>query len=91
MKSMYAPNGLKALEMFLESDKVDLILMDIKMPVMDGFEATRQIRKHHNAVPIIAQSAYVLERDELTKHFTDILPKPILRDDLRKVINRYIN
>jgi signal transduction histidine kinase len=91
MKSMYAPNGLKALEMFLESDKVDLILMDIKMPVMDGFEATRQIRKHHHAVPIIAQSAYVLERDELTKHFTDILPKPILRDDLRKVINKYIN
>lgn len=91
IKSIFASNGKEVLELFFKTKKIDLILMDIKMPIMDGFEATRRLREHDKDVPVIAQSAYVLEKDNLTKHFTDILPKPILRDDLIKMIEKYID
>lgn len=91
INSLYASTGKEALDLFRESPHIDLILMDIKMPIMDGFEATRMIREDHKTLPIIAQSAYVLEKEELSKHFTDILPKPILREELKKIIHKYLN
>ncbi len=58
-----ASNGEEAVEMFRSQHDIDLVLMDIKMPVMDGYEATRQIRKIDPSVPIIAQTAYALTGD----------------------------
>ncbi len=55
-------NGQKVLEL-LEKDYFDILLMDINMPVMDGLEATRLIRKSGNAIPIIAQTAYAYQND----------------------------
>ena len=58
----------------------DLILMDIKMPVMDGFEATRRIRTLSKTIPIIALTAFAFEREkEIAKQceFTDYVVKPI--------------
>ena len=57
-----ADNGAEALEI-LEKQQFDLILMDLQMPVMDGFEATRRIRKDNSELPIIALSAAVMETD----------------------------
>ena len=58
-----AKTGLEALALFKENE-VDLILMDIKMPVMDGYEATAEIRKVSASVPIIAVTAYAFAQDE---------------------------
>lgn len=55
-------NGQKVLDL-LEKDYFDILLMDINMPVMDGLEATRIIRKSGNAIPIIAQTAYAYQND----------------------------
>ena len=55
-------NGQKVLDL-LEKVYFDILLMDINMPVMDGLEATRLIRKSGNAIPIIAQTAYAYQND----------------------------
>jgi PAS domain S-box-containing protein len=58
----HAWNGRDAVEYFT-NNKVDLVIMDIKMPEMDGYEATRQIKKISNKIPIIAQTAYAMADD----------------------------
>jgi PAS domain S-box-containing protein len=77
---LHASNGIQAIELCRSINKIDLVLMDIKMPEMDGFEATRQIRLFNHKVPIIAQTAFVLEQ-ELKKCIdsgcNDHITKPI--------------
>jgi signal transduction histidine kinase/CheY-like chemotaxis protein len=58
---LHASNGVQAVELCKSISKIDLVLMDIKMPEMDGFEATRQIRTFNDKVPIIAQTAFISE------------------------------
>jgi signal transduction histidine kinase/CheY-like chemotaxis protein len=58
---LHASNGIQAVELCKSINKIDLVLMDIKMPEMDGFEATRQIREFNRKIPIIAQTALVLD------------------------------
>ena len=77
-----------ASDMF-ETYHPDLILMDIKMPVMDGFEATRRIRTLSKTIPIIALTAFAFEREkEIAKQceFTDYVVKPIDIKELKKLI-----
>lgn len=77
---LHARNGIQAVELCRSINKIDLVLMDIKMPEMDGFEATSQIRKFNTKLPIIAQTAFVLE-SELEKcrevGCNDWITKPI--------------
>jgi signal transduction histidine kinase/CheY-like chemotaxis protein len=63
VKLIHARNGLQAIELCKSINQIDLVLMDIKMPEMDGFEATRQIRKFNLNIPIIAQTAFVDEAE----------------------------
>ncbi|ASB51163.1 response regulator [Alkalitalea saponilacus] len=76
-----ATNGQEAIDMTLnQSSSIDLILMDIKMPFMDGFEATNTIRQHGLNIPIIAQTAYATEFDKkriLQAGFDGYISKPI--------------
>jgi CheY-like chemotaxis protein len=77
-----AVNGVEAVEA-CRSNRFDLILMDIKMPVMDGHEATRQIRKFRPNLPIIAQTAYSALSDKtkaLESGCNDFISKPIQHD-----------
>ena len=74
-----ARNGQEAVEL-AESEKPDLILMDIKMPVMDGLEATRQIKASMPDLPIIALTANAFDSDRhqaFEAGCNDFLPKPI--------------
>jgi signal transduction histidine kinase/CHASE3 domain sensor protein/CheY-like chemotaxis protein len=90
---LYAEDGLKAVEIFRKNNDIDLILMDMKMPVMDGYESTRLIRKLSNKTVIIAQTAFALEGDEekaIKAGCNHYLTKPINRAALLALIQQYI-
>jgi PAS domain S-box-containing protein len=91
-----AENGQVAIEM-QKNNNYDLILMDIQMPVMDGFEATRLIRAEKAAksqVPIIALTANATKRDIdkcIAEGMNDCLTKPFTQEDLFIVLNKHLN
>lgn len=90
---LYAVNGKQAVEMFCRYQP-DLVLMDIKMPVMDGFTATLEIRKYSKKVPVIALTAFAFEKEkEKAKEcdFTDYLVKPVDIPLLKYKIKHYLN
>lgn len=90
---LYAVNGRQAIDMYCKYNP-DLILMDIKMPVMDGFSATQEIRKISSEVPILALTAFAFEKEkEQAKkcNFTDYLVKPIDIPLLKYKIKYYLN
>ena len=89
-----AVNGKEAVEIYCgNADSYDLILMDIQMPEMDGYEATRQIRKYAKNVPIIAMTANAFREDVercLEAGMNDHLAKPIEVDKLLDTLERYL-
>lgn len=90
---LHAENGKEAVELFAGNPGINLILMDIKMPVMDGYEATRQIKKINGHVPIIAQTAYALPADQKQAREAGCnahLSKPVSRPILIETIQKYI-
>lgn len=89
----FARNGKEAVEK-VNNESYNLILMDIKMPVMDGHEATRRIRTFNPTVPIIAQTAFAQDSDReeaLTNGCNDYISKPCSRTTLLELIRKYIN
>ncbi|MFO7939256.1 MAG: tetratricopeptide repeat protein [Bacteroidales bacterium] len=89
----WCKNGKEAVELFQTPAKIDLILMDIQMPVMDGLQAARLIRKDHPAIPIIAQTAYAFAEEEhkcLDAGCNDTLVKPIAMHQLLKKLRTYL-
>lgn len=85
-------NGLDAVETCRNHPDIDLVLMDIQMPVMDGHEATRQIKQFNNKVIIIAQTAYALANDKIKAieaGCDDYMSKPIDKVLLHVLINKY--
>jgi PAS domain S-box-containing protein len=88
---LYARTGIEAIEVSRNNPDMDLILMDIKMPGMDGYEATRQIRKFNSDVIIIAQTAHALAGDReraLAAGCNEYISKPYNKTSLMKVINK---
>jgi signal transduction histidine kinase len=84
--------GLEAVVVFRDNPDIDLILMDIQMPGMDGYEATRQIRQINKDVVIIAQTAFGLSGDRekaIEAGCTDYISKPIKNVELQKLIQKY--
>ncbi len=93
-KISHCKNGQDAITYFTENqDNIDLILMDLQMPVMDGFDATREIRKHNPKVPIIVQTAYSMPEDiKKSKEAgsTDYIVKPYNSNNLIDKIQKYL-
>ena len=88
-----AENGLKAVELCQQNDDIDIILMDIKMPVIDGLEATRRIRKFKPDIPIIAQTAFALEGDRdlaIKSGCNEYITKPVKAVELLKIIDKLL-
>ena len=84
--------GTKAVELCLYNPDIDLVLMDIKLPELDGFEATRQIRQFNKEVVIIAQTAFamMLNREmAIEAGCNDYITKPLKKSYLIEIINRY--
>ena len=93
-QTLYAKNGHQAVELCKSISKIDLILMDIKMPVMNGLKATEEIRKFNQIIPIIAQTALSLEEDRqncLLAGCNDLITKPIEVEELLALVNSYFH
>jgi len=89
-----ASNGLQALEMLEEAD-YDLVLMDVQMPVMDGYEATKRIRSNTrwSELPVIAMTAHAMNEDRvksLEVGMNDQINKPVNPNELFATIAKYL-
>ncbi len=90
---IWARDGQEAVDVFKRIDGIDLVLMDIKMPLMDGYTATREIKKIRDKVPVIAQTAYAMSEEKEKSRQAgcdDYIAKPIGYEDLLTTINKYV-
>jgi CheY-like chemotaxis protein len=91
---LHATNGLSAVEICQTNHDVAIVLMDVRMPVMDGYEATREIRKNRPKLPIIALTAHALsdEKDKcIEAGCNDYISKPVDYQKLTKMIDHYLS
>jgi CheY-like chemotaxis protein len=90
-----AKNGQEAVDIIHDhGGEIDLILMDLNMPVMDGYEAMKIIKSRHPGIPIIAQTAYTLTEDRhkcMKAGFNDYIAKPINRAALFRLVNENLS
>jgi CheY-like chemotaxis protein len=91
-KIMHAWNGAEAVEMVISNPAIDIVLMDIKMPVMDGFEAIKHIKHRNPGIPVIALTAYAMtgeKENALCAGFDNYISKPINQDVLLQILSEY--
>lgn len=91
---LLAKSGIEAVEACRKNPDIDLVLMDIQMPNMNGYEATRQIREFNQKAVFIAQTAYALAGDKekaLEAGCNDYISKPIKKDELLALIQKYLH
>ncbi|OFX62166.1 MAG: hypothetical protein A2046_10070 [Bacteroidetes bacterium GWA2_30_7] len=94
LKLIHAKNGKETVEICKSNPNINLILMDIKMPVMDGHSAAIQIKEFLPDLPIIAQSAYALQYEKEKYNgvaFDDYITKPIQEEDLKHKVMKYLD
>jgi PAS domain S-box-containing protein len=90
---IHAINGKEAVEICARNNKIDLVLMDIKMPVMNGYEAAEIINSQFPDLPIIVQTAYSKDSDKefaLQHGCADFISKPINKEKLLAMLNKYL-
>ena len=89
-----AKDGQEAVQICSENNEIDLILMDIKMPILDGHEAFKKIREFNTTIPIIAQTSYSFE-EEIEKikktGFNNFISKPLDKEKLLEMVGKYFN
>ncbi len=91
-KIIRVKNGIEAIEQAKKS-KIDIILMDIKMPKLDGISASIEIKKFNNNIPIIIQTAFSITKEinkTINENFETLISKPIDEDKLLSIINDYL-
>jgi PAS domain S-box-containing protein len=89
---LYAKNGAEAIALCKNDPDIDLLLMDMKMPLLDGYEATKNIREFNKNIIIVAQTAYAFSHDRqkvLDTGCNDYLAKPIQENELKLLIEKY--
>jgi two-component system, cell cycle response regulator DivK len=90
----WVKNGLEAVNFAKENPNLNLILMDLQMPEMNGYDATREIKKIYPKLIIIAQTAFAMSDDRtkaLEAGCDDYLAKPIRSKDLLDTVNKYLH
>ena len=91
---LHAKTGIETFNLCRNNTDIDLILMDIRMPEMGGYETTRKIREFNNNVTIIAQTAYAIEGDRekaLEAGCDDYISKPIKKEELLDLIEKHFS
>ena len=87
-----AKNGMEAVEM-VDKGQYDIVLMDIKMPVMDGLQATKTIKEKHPDLPIVALTANAFDSDRqlaMEAGCDDFLSKPVSSEACIETIKRFV-
>jgi CheY-like chemotaxis protein len=90
---LHARNGQEAINSVIQFPEISLILMDLKMPEMNGYTATIEIKKINPDIIIIAQTAYALSSDELKAKEVgcdNYIPKPINKNNLFELLSKYL-
>lgn len=90
---IWTKTGSETIDVCL-TNNVDIVLMDIKMPDLNGLEATVEIKKKKPNLPIIAQTAYAMEEDEessMKAGCNDYISKPIRPENLLKLMSKYLD
>lgn len=88
-----AKDGREAIDLVRETPGVDLVLMDIRLPELDGYEATRQIKSLNPRIPVVAQTDYVMINEKgkmLQQGCNDLIVKPLQLRALLFVCARYL-
>ena len=94
VKLLFADNGQKAINICNEDTKIDLVLMDIKIPGTDGVKATKEIKKNRPELPVIAQSAITLDEEKklaFEHGCDDYITKPLNVEELLKKIGLFFH
>lgn len=91
LRVIHALNGKSTVEICRTNPDIDLVLMDIRMPVLNGIEAAKMIRQIKPELPIVAQTAFALdfEQDNMEAVFDDYISKPINEAELAKKLKRF--
>jgi len=92
LEILHTIDGEQTVKICKENENIDLILMDIRLPEMNGYEAAIKIKEFRKELPMIAQSAYALD-DEIKQYgevFEEYITKPISKNELLKKINKYV-
>jgi two-component system, cell cycle response regulator DivK len=90
---LWAKNGQEAIDLVKENDNIDLVLMDIRMPIMNGITATIEIKKINPSLPIVAQTAYAMDGDKeksLAAGCDDYISKPFNLKNFFMVIAKFL-
>jgi PAS domain S-box-containing protein len=93
IRVLWAKNGIEVVDLCKTDPSINLILMDIKMPLLNGYEATRQIKRIRPELPVIAQTAYATISDKaesLNAGCDDYLSKPIQIGQLKDLLRKYL-
>ena len=89
----FVKDGLEAVNMVKENDEIDLVLMDVRLPRMNGFEAVVKIKEYNPELPVIIQTAYAMDstREEaLRLGCDDFVTKPIIIESLLNILKKHL-
>ena len=89
----FVKNGFEAVQMVKDNQEIDAVIMDIRLPIMDGLEATTKIKKIIPEMPVIIQSAYAMQttREEAFESgCDDFITKPIKVETLLAILHRHL-
>jgi CheY-like chemotaxis protein len=89
-----AMDGQQAIDICLSEPSVDLVLMDVRLPLINGREAMIEIKKKRPDLPVIAQTAFAMSGDKekyLSSGFDDYVSKPIIMDEILSKISKFFD
>jgi CheY-like chemotaxis protein len=92
-KVLWAKNGVEAVSLCETDPSINIVLMDVKMPLMNGYDATKLIKNKRPELPVIAQTAYAMISDKLEAEKAgcdSYLSKPIRINQLKEVLENYL-
>ncbi|HQN93622.1 MAG TPA: response regulator [Prolixibacteraceae bacterium] len=92
-KLLFAENGYEGIKIALSNESIDCILMDIRMPILDGYEAIKSIKAAKPGLPVIVQTAYALSHDRKKAYEAgcdEYISKPVRIEVLYSVLAKYL-
>jgi CheY-like chemotaxis protein len=93
IKQLYAKNGLEAIELCTQNSDIDIVLLDIQLPDIDGYQVVKKLKNLRKNLPVVAQTAFALSNDKektLSAGFDDYTTKPISKHILLELMDKFL-